>query len=125
MRECLRKICEFVLNIVEGMRNRYPPCCVLSFSVDAFRGISSSAMRGVIFNPKSGFFIPCRMHSKLTHPLSRFEIRQLEDENLANYLLAPSDSVQIYVNGNLLFAVSIPNGIDAVLGYKVILSEKK
>ena len=52
----LNKIREFIKDIINGNRCRYPICCVLEYSIDRLRGIEEQAYR------KIQDFVPCFIH---------------------------------------------------------------
>ena len=43
-------------------RYRYPPCCVIHYAADSWRGLPSAVLRGSRGDGRE--FVPCRLHCR-------------------------------------------------------------
>ena len=62
------KVANFLSFFRKGMRERYPICCVLHFSLDNIHRDRHPAIeRGIIFPATEKSYVPCRFHMR-RHP---------------------------------------------------------
>jgi hypothetical protein len=106
-----------------GLKYGYPVCCVLNYALDALLGIPSGITRGEKVDLKSGTYVPCHYHRRVTQSISRSACSQLLDSGFAVEHLAPEDQIETRINGKIVSAVRIPAGSDAIFLSQIRLSE--
>jgi hypothetical protein len=110
-------------DLLMGLREHYPLCCVLNFCLDRLLGIPSEISRGGINDPIIGHYVPCHFHKRVFRSFSKAE--SLELLELSEAHLAPNDVVEVRINDIVFCNVTVPSACDAVLFNRIVLYSKK
>ncbi len=111
-----------VRGLLQGLKFGYPFCCVLNYSFDTLLGLPSGLSRGETSSTTLGPYVPCHYHKKL-NALSRRECLELIKGGYLVERLAPNAKVEMFVNGKVVSAIYIPEGIEGLLLQQIKLTE--
>lgn len=107
-------------DLLTGLREHYPLCCVLNYCLDRLLGVPSGISRGGINDPVVGEYVPCHFHRRVKYPVLRSDWLRIVD-GLAPCVehLAPNDTVCLMVNARIVYRATIPRNHDALLHYTI------
>jgi hypothetical protein len=110
-------------DLLIGLREHYPLCCILNFCLDRLLRIPSGISRGAINAPIVGQYVPCHFHKRVLWSFSNAESLELLESGGTH--LAPNDVVEVRINDIVFSKVTVPSACDAILFNRVVVYLKK
>ena len=104
-----------IRDIMKGLSIGYPLCCTVNYALDSLRGVPAGLRRGETQNANVGSYVPCIFHMRVKNQLTKQQSLELLNSGFAVTHLAPHDSVEIRVNGDIVSSLRIPKGTDGLL----------
>lgn len=82
------------MHFIEGIKSRYPLCCILEFCLDQLKGKAASYQKGAIIKDgRVQNYVPCYFHRKLYRHISYQEMCVLTSRIPAEPLIGSNDYV--------------------------------